>query len=39
MTIFIVGAAIGAVAKTLLPWPALDDKIRAGWRWAWTKVT
>jgi hypothetical protein len=39
MTTFLIGAAIGVIAKTLLPWPWADDKIRAAWRWAWSKVT
>lgn len=39
MTMLIIGAAIGAIAKTLLPMPALDDRVRAAWRWAWSKVS
>ncbi len=39
MTTFIIAAAIGAIVKTLLPWPAMDDRVRAAWRWAWSKIT
>lgn len=39
MTTLLIGAALGALAKTLLPIPAFDDRVRAAWRWAWSKVT
>lgn len=35
MTGIIIWAAVGAFAKTLLPLPPLDDKVREGWKWAW----
>lgn len=35
----LIGIAIGAVAKTLLPWPWADDRVRAAWNWAWSKVS
>lgn len=35
----LIGVAIGAIGKTLLPMPALDDRVRAAWRWLWAKVT
>lgn len=38
MTGYLIAAAIGAVAKTLLPVPAFDDRVRAAWRWAWSKI-
>ena len=38
MTAFLIGVAVGAIVKTLLPWPYGDDKVRAGWRWLETKV-
>ncbi len=38
MTTLIIGAAIGAVAKTLLPIPAFDDRVRAAWRWVIGKI-
>lgn len=39
MITFIIAAAIGAVVKTLLPFPPLDDRIRAAWAWARGKIT
>lgn len=39
MTTFLIGAAIGAIAKTLLPWPYADDKIRALWARLWARVS
>ena len=27
------------VANRLLPFPPLDDRIRAAWRWVWEKAT
>ena len=38
MTMFLLGAAVGAVIKTLLPYPFLDDKVRAGWHWLEAKA-
>lgn len=38
MTTLLIGAAVGAIAKTLLPMPALDDRVRAAWRWVWNKI-
>jgi hypothetical protein len=39
MTWFFLGIAVGIVIKVLVPWPWADDKIRAAWRWASSKVT
>lgn len=36
---FIFWILVGAVAKTLLPWPILDDKVRALWVKLWGKIT
>lgn len=38
MTGYILAALAGVIAKTLLPWPWADDKVRAAWRWAWSKI-
>ncbi len=38
MTWFIIGVVVGAIAKTLIPWPAMDDKVREGWRWLRAKI-
>lgn len=38
MTWFILGAVVGAIVKTLLPYPALDDKVREGWRFIARKI-
>lgn len=38
MTAFLLGVALGAIAKTLLPIPAFDDRVRAAWRWLWSKA-
>ncbi len=35
---FILGLAVGVTAKTLLPWPYLDDHVRSVWRWGWSKI-
>ena len=32
MTTLLIGFAGGIVVKTLVPMPAVDDRIRAGWR-------
>ena len=32
MTSYLIAAAIGAIAKTLLPIPAFDDRVRAAYR-------
>ena len=33
MTGYLIAAAVGALVKTLLPYPAADDRVRAAWRW------
>ncbi len=38
MTMFIFGLIVGAVAKVLLPWPYMDDKVREGWRYVAKKI-
>ena len=38
MTWFILGAIVGALVKTLLPWPFLDDRVREAWRWIASKI-
>lgn len=38
MTWFILGIVVGAIGKTLLPIPAFDDRVRAGWRWLASKI-
>lgn len=39
MTTFLIAAALGAFIKTLIPLPAFDDRVRAAWRWAWSKIS
>lgn len=35
---FIFWILVGAIGKTLLPMPAMDDKVRELWRWGWGKI-
>jgi hypothetical protein len=39
MTPLILGVAIGLVLKVLVPMPWLDDPVRKGWAWVWSKVS
>jgi len=36
--VLLIGVAIGIVVKTLIPIMPLDDPIRRGWAWLWSKV-
>lgn len=38
MTGLLWGIAIGVVGKTLIPIPPLDDKVREGAAWLWSKT-
>lgn len=39
MTYYIIAGVVGAIVKTLLPYPPLDDRVRAGRRWLWSKIS
>lgn len=38
MTTIVITAVLSVIAKTLLPMPPIDDRVRAVWAWAWKKV-
>jgi hypothetical protein len=39
MITIIVTAIVVTIVNRLLPYPPLDNRILAAWRWAWSKVT
>lgn len=34
----LIWIVVGVIAKTLLPFPSFDDRVRAAWSWAYDKV-